>query len=147
MMAPQPPPRSSLASVRPTRVHGVGEADEEGPHAGRGPRKCLNPCPQPFLTGLFVAKALSLPVSKVQPPEATGSSCHSTHAHSAEADVATTSNPSPAQRAAPVLLIAPSLCRFSPCPRRWLWPPPTSTRRCWLAEEDDASCVDPRYCT
>src|SRR5215813_14056631 len=39
--------------LRPARVHGVGETDEEGPHAGRGLRKCLNPCPQPFLTGLF----------------------------------------------------------------------------------------------
>src|SRR5499433_2903207 len=104
MMAPQPPPRSSLASVRPTRVHGVGEADEEGPHAGRGPRKCLNPCPQPFLTGLFVAKALSLPVSKGQPPEATGSSCHSTHAHWAEAGGATARRAKFAHKAMPHLV-------------------------------------------
>src|SRR5215472_17553458 len=48
-----------------------------------------------FSQAFFVGKALSLPVSKVQPPEATGSSCHSTHAHSAEADVASARNQSP----------------------------------------------------
>jgi len=49
------PPVSDGASLplRPARVHGVGEADEEGLLPGRRLRKCLNPFPQPFLTGLF----------------------------------------------------------------------------------------------
>src|SRR5262249_36547041 len=39
--------------LRPALVHSVREADEERLHAGRCLRKCLNPCPQPFLTGRF----------------------------------------------------------------------------------------------
>src|SRR5262249_44792990 len=56
--------------LRPARVHGVGETDEEGPHAGRGLRKCLNPCPQPFLTGLFRREAALPPHTKSHPPGA-----------------------------------------------------------------------------
>src|SRR5262245_16089893 len=42
-----------------------------------------------FSQDAFAGKAISIPVSKVQRPEPPGTSSHSTHAHSAEADVAT----------------------------------------------------------
>src|SRR5215831_1794850 len=70
----------------------------------------LNRFSQPF----FVGKALSLPVSKVQPPEATGSSCHSTHAHSAEADVARARSQSPANNEIVFFVIVLSLPSVGP---------------------------------
>src|SRR5215831_13989100 len=67
-----------------------------------------------FSQAFFVGKALSLPVSKVQPPEATGSSCHSTHAHSAEADVTMARNQSPMRSEAALLVIVFSLPPAAP---------------------------------